>query len=243
LNNNNNNNMIDLTLQIGCGGTGGILAPMLARLLAYHTNSSSNIVFVDGDEFEENNRTRQLVGPAQLGMNKARALVDICLSQGLEDVTAVEQYVNEKHFERLVRDSSFPLIVCAVDNDATRSVILKYCMANLMDFFWISPGNADNSDGTSPIRGQVMWYGMQGIKTFGINPLDVFPQLADPQDRIPVAGSCANQAPSAPQLITSNAMAATITLAVIQNLLDNTLPESSYSAVFNAREGIKAATA
>lgn len=235
--------MIDLTLQIGCGGTGGILAPMLARLLAYHSNSNPNIVFVDGDEFEEKNVTRQIVGPSQLGMNKAKAMVDLCLNQGLEAVSAVEQYVNEQHFARLVRRAEFPLVVCAVDNDATRSVILKYCLNNLNEFFWISPGNADDEDGTSPIRGQVMWYGLQGVKTYGINPLEVFPQLADPQDRIPVAGSCANNAPSAPQLITSNAMAATMTLAVIQNLLDNTLPESSYSAVFNARNSIKAATA
>lgn len=232
--------MIDLTLQIGCGGTGGILAPMLARLLAYHQNSQSKLIFIDGDEFEEHNQTRQIVGPGQLGMNKARVLADLCLQQGLNDVSAIEKFLQVAMLPRLLDRAICPLIVCAVDNDATRSAVLKYCIDNCSNFFWVTPGNADDSDGTSPIRGQVMWYGQCFGKTYGVNPLEAFPQIADPQDEIPRQGSCANNAPSAPQLITSNAMAASFTLAVIQNLLDDTLAPTAYQALFNARENIKA---
>jgi hypothetical protein len=232
--------MIDLTIQIGCGGTGGILAPMLARLLAHHTNSNGKIVFVDGDEYEQKNVTRQLVGPSQIGLNKADALVKFCAFQGLDMAKAFQKYVNEASMSLLIKNAQFPLVICAVDNDATRTAVLKYLIDNCESFFWITPGNADDSDGTSPIKGQVLWYGRTMTATYGVNPLDLFPQLAEPTDQIPRAGSCANAIPSAPQLITSNALAAAFTLAVVQNLLDNTLPEANYAASFNARAMIKA---
>ncbi len=234
--------MIDYTIQIGCGGTGGILGPMLARLLAYHQNSSARILFVDGDEFEEKNVTRQIVGPDQLGRNKAEVMLDLCSLQGLTAASALDKYLNYKMLPRITRGFQFPLFVCAVDNDATRAEVLKYCLEDCPNFFWVSPGNADDSDGTAPIRGQVVWYGRYNGKVFGSNPLEMFPQLENPTDRVPEAGSCANQAPSAPQLITSNAMAASLTLAVVQNFLDQTLSDTTYNTVFNAREVIKAAT-
>lgn len=70
----------DTVFIIGVGGTGGYLAAPIARLVAYHeATQNAKVVFIDGDEFEEHNATRQIVGPSQIGLNKARAMVDFVL--------------------------------------------------------------------------------------------------------------------------------------------------------------------
>jgi hypothetical protein len=63
----------------------------------------------------------------------------------------------------------------------------------------------------------------------------VYPNIENPQDSIPHEGSCALHAPSRPQLIAANFMAASITLMVIQNLLDDQLDVSQSSMFFNVR--------
>jgi hypothetical protein len=103
------------------------------------------------------------------------------------------------------------------------------------DFFFITPGNSSADDPAAAIKGQVLWFGREGEHSYGINPALVFPNIEHPQDAVPRAGSCANQAPSSPQLITANALAAANTLAVIQNLLDGALAPTHSSVFFNGR--------
>ena len=62
---------------IGCGGTGSFIAQFFARL-AWHIKSegrrSIQIVFIDGDEFTEDNIGRTLCCPQDVGKNKAQVL-------------------------------------------------------------------------------------------------------------------------------------------------------------------------
>lgn len=221
---------------IGVGGTGGHLAAPLARLIAYHPNTQgAKITFIDGDSFDDSNQTRQIVGESQLNMNKARAMKDYCAYQGLiENVHSKEDFVTTSTFIPLIRNSERPVIVCSVDNDATRKAILEAINSTRSDreFFFITPGN---SDGVDDVRGQTLWWGRIDGVNIGMNPTIAYPNIETPSDSIPQRGSCALAAPSRPQLIAANFFAASMTLMVIQNLLDGTLDTSQSSMFFNLR--------
>lgn len=225
----------DFVFVIGVGGTGGHLAAPLARLVSYHQNTqNTKIIFIDGDEFEEKNITRQLVGESQVGMNKARAMVDLCAYQGLMgNIDCKEDFISFSTMIPMLRRAKSPLIVCCVDNDATRLAVIQAIQSTCEgDFFFISPGN---SDGTETVKGQTLYWGKIDGNNVGINPAEIYPNIENPQDNVPHKGSCALHAPSRPQLIAANFFAASITLAVIQNLLDGVLNPQSSSMFFNLR--------
>ena len=224
----------DCVFVIGVGGTGGHLAAPLARLVAYHPKTqNTKTIFIDGDEFEEKNATRQLVGESQIGLNKARAMVDFCSYQGLTNTECKEDFISSATFIPMLRRCSSPMVVCCVDNDATRLAIIKAIQSTCEgDFFFISPGN---SDGTETVKGQTLYWGRVEGQNVGINPAEVYPNIENPQDSIPSKGSCALNAPSRPQLLSANFFCAAITLAVIQNLLDGVLNPQSSSMFFNLR--------
>jgi hypothetical protein len=221
---------------IGVGGTGGHLAAPLARLVAYHPNTQgAKVTFIDGDSFEDSNLTRQIVGKSQIDMNKARAMVDFCAYQGLtENVNYRGDFITYSTFTPMIRNSDFPVIICAVDNDATRKAVIDSIISSRKDkdFFYITPGN---SDGTEDVRGQALWWGQINGVNVGMNPTIAYPNIESPEDRIPERGSCALHAPSRPQLIAANFFAASMTLMVIQNLLDGTLDQNQSSMFFNLR--------
>lgn len=220
---------------IGVGGTGGHLAAPLARLVAYHPNTQgANVTFIDGDSFESSNLNRQIVGESQIDMNKAVAMRDFCSYQGLQDIDVKDDFISYSTFIPLIRNSDFPVVVCTVDNDATRKAIIDAINATRSDkdFFYITPGN---SDGTDDVRGQALWWGRVNGISVGMNPTVAYPNIENPQDSIPHSGSCALHAPSRPQLIAANFFAASMTLMVIQNLLDGTLDPTQSSMFFNLR--------
>ena len=128
------------------------------------------------------------------------------------------------------------MIVCAVDNDATRKVVcevLEASKAFLPSFFFATPGN-DAGEGGRPaeIKGQVLWWGYTEGTDFGLDPTKVYPNLENPSDPAPVRGACTANAPSQPQLIAANLMAAATTLSVIQSLLDQTIDPTKHALFF-----------
>jgi hypothetical protein len=221
---------------IGVGGTGGHLAAPLARLIAYHPNTQgAPLTFIDGDAFDESNLKRQIVGASQLNLNKARAMKDFCSYQGLTDnIEHREDFISYSTFIPMIRNAERPVIICSVDNDATRKSIID-AITNCRegrDFFYITPGN---SDGIEDVRGQTLWWGRIDDTNVGMNPVLAYPNLENPQDSIPHSGSCALHAPSRPQLISANFLVAGMTLMVLQNLLDGTLDTSQSGMFFNLR--------
>lgn len=225
----------DRVFVIGVGGTGGYLASPLTRMIYHHPSTQdSQIVFIDGDEFEERNQTRQIVGPNQVGQNKAKAMVDFCNYQGLEETTYVDDFIYMNTFIPMIRSSECPLIICSVDNNATRvdviNAALKVCSEK--DFLFITPGN---SDGEEKVTGQTLWFGRVDGVNVGFNPALAYANLQKPSDSIPHKGSCALNTPSRTQLISANFMAAACTLAVIQNILDDVANPQQSSLFFNLR--------
>jgi hypothetical protein len=238
------------TLIIGAGGTGGILIPPLVRLLTYHDKVEKHcgapfVAIADGDDFEEHNRTRQVM-PA-IATGKVEAMTNLLDFQALptDYIDPLPQYLDEDFIKRWLRsgpkESSLdftPLIVVAVDNDATRKATLDAIEAvHEGDFFWVSPGNATSTATEEPIRGQVLWYGRYKDQQLGLNPALLYPNIERPDGPIPQAGSCSAMAPSEPQLLASNALAAAWTLAVISNLLDGQLLADQHALFFDGRKG------
>jgi hypothetical protein len=193
------------------------------------------VTVIDGDTFEEHNISRQHIGADQIGVNKADWLAALCQQQGLP-VDSVPSYLDKTLLRKLLRrDASPVLLVAAVDNDATRKLCIDVLEESSRDFLFITPGNAGAEDPDAAIRGNVLWYGRQGDEAIGLNPALVFPNIEEPQDAIPREGSCATQAPSSPQLITANVLAAAYTLTVLQNLLDGAINTTASSVFFNGR--------
>ena len=90
-------------------------------------------------------------------------------------------------------------------------------------------------DPDTSIKGNVLWFGSINGERIGINPVVLFPNIETPNDGIPRKGSCLEQAPSTPQLITANALAAAYTLTIIQNFLDDRMPFQASHMFFNGR--------
>lgn len=226
---------IDTTLVLGAGGTGGQLIPSLARLLAYHPNANAALVIADGDVFEEKNQSRQLCGPAQLGHNKADALAAHCRDIGLPAVSSYADFADKAALRRLTRKATCPLVVSAVDNDATRKSVIDVLEERQGDWLHVTTGNADDSDGQARISTSTHWHGVLDGRPIGLSPALLFDNIASPSDAIPAHGTCAAQAPSAPQLISANALSAAMALLVIQNLLDGAIATTANSAFANGR--------
>lgn len=236
--------LFDRTIIIGAGGTGGCLVPQLLRLLQYHPAANLDVQLWDGDTFEAHNLERQLCNEQQLDNNKAKAVAEICQTLGLQ-VRPRASFIGEAALKRQLNNVRSVLVICAVDNNATRTMSLQVLEQSACDYFWITPGNADDADGTKPIRGQALWSGRLRTQDFGLRLEDLlshYPELKEDAEPMPTNGGCSHKAPSAPQLLASNMLAAATTLAIIQNVLDGTLVPHQHASYFQARGLLNAAT-
>ncbi len=232
---------IKRTFLVGCGGTGSALAPLLARLLKYHPHCDQALTLIDGDNFEHGNRTRQ---PAEAGVggNKAQHLRNLLGHQQLSSET-VAAYLSAELLGEIIdnqEDGSADLIILAVDNNATRRMVIDTLESSFANFALLMPGNSDIAADPlkADMRGQVLWWVRHGNQVFGRNPTPLYHDLQHPDDDIPVAGSCTEHAPSNPQLLSANALSAAWTLSIVQQLLDGNLPADKHACFFDGRSGI-----
>ena len=201
------------------------------RLLSYHPHGTNEAKAYDGDEFEEHNGARQIGTTG----SKVSVMNTLLRNQGLGPICE-DRYMSETYLRR-IRDrvSGTLLVVAAVDNDATRKMCIKVLTETDGDFLFVTPGNSSAEDPDAAIKGNVLWFGRVGGQEIGIRPDMLFPNIEQPDDAIPRKGSCIEQAESAPQLISANALAAAYTLTVIQNFLDDTMPLEASHLFFNGR--------
>ena len=106
---------------VGCGGLGGHIIEMLARLgIGY-------ITAVDGDVFETSNLNRQLLSD-ELSLGKSKALM---ASERMKivnsdiKVTPVIEFINESNAKEILAEHD--LIIDALDNIVSRLVLEKVC--------------------------------------------------------------------------------------------------------------------
>lgn len=108
-------------LVVGCGGLGGHLVELLARI------GIGNIRVVDGDVFESSNLNRQLLSlPELLGKSKAMAAADRIHSIApATSVEAVDAFLTEKNAQRLL--SGCHIVLDGLDNVPSRKVLSAAC--------------------------------------------------------------------------------------------------------------------
>lgn len=228
---------------LGCGGTGGYVAPALARL-AYALNrfiqdritpSESfpfphlrrcDLVFIDGDHVTEANLLRQHFVPAELGANKAEALaLRYSLAFGIP-VRAVPEYIDAGSLSQLIPSSEhLVILVTCVDNHATRADVHK-CLLDNPDLahycIWIDAGNELSAGhvvcGHEPAR-EFSFYPENHTTTILPYVTRIFPEILERRDRHPLEMSCAELAVSQPQIMATNQTAATIITNFLYTLL------------------------
>jgi hypothetical protein len=228
--------MFDKVYLLGIGGGGSHLAPVLVQTLRSHPKTSySTITFIDGDKFEKKNQSRQLMEPSDVGLNKATSVARICEDRGFSDVYSIEDYANFENLVPLLEDAQSPLVIACVDNNATRAAIIdaiqKVCIDdNKKNFFFITPGN---SDATEDPKGQVCWWGAINGKTYGQNPKEYDLDIQNPDDFIPRIGGCMDMSESHPQVLSANHLAVSLTLSLVQTLLDEKLDHRKSQIRFN----------
>jgi len=206
------------TYLIGVGGTGSHLVGPLVQLMEFHPNGSTDIVLVDGDHYDDSNRTRQVFDRGQLGENKA---VATAARLGHPDLRAVASFIDEEKFSKLL-DAHTPnkndnvLIIMAVDNHATRKAIVDALdKTDRRNFVCLSPGN-------SYATGQVIAYIKRKGKPLTLHPYEKYQDWQNPPDHIPRSvDGCDRQVNSTPQLLVVNMAAAWGVLLQVFNLLDD----------------------
>lgn len=106
---------------IGCGGLGGYLIELLARV------GLGSIVAVDGDFFEESNLNRQLLSTtASLGTGKAKAAAErVHLIHPEVQVQAVEAFLDSHNAMELIRGCD--VVLDALDNIPSRKILASAC--------------------------------------------------------------------------------------------------------------------
>ena len=108
-------------LVVGCGGLGGYIADMLARI------GVGSLRLVDGDVFEVTNLNRQLLCETSLlGRSKAQAAVDR-IRRVNPDVAAevAEVFLTEENAAELLRGCD--IAVDALDNVSARRILATAC--------------------------------------------------------------------------------------------------------------------
>lgn len=207
---------------IGCGGTGSQLALQLLQLLFFKSDTR-NFILYDGDDYEENNFTRQVMSKEDIGVNKAVSTVrNLKRSFSNVDMVAVDEYVKpallHAHLNQYnsSNDEEWQLVILAVDNDATRHELIKAIDKFPGNVVVILPGNGYSTC-------NVLWY-MSDRKgsALPVHPFNVASNWANPKDK--PRYSCQYEADSSPQLIVANAASAFYTLSILRTLLEDRIP-------------------
>ncbi len=106
---------------VGCGGLGGYIIEMVARIgLGY-------IRAIDGDVFEISNLNRQILAREDnLGKNKAREAYErIKLVNSQVEIVPIEEYLDEKNAGSLLE--GLDIVIDALDNIPSRILVEKTC--------------------------------------------------------------------------------------------------------------------
>lgn len=108
-------------LVVGCGGLGGHVIDMLARI------GVGSLRVVDGDVFEPSNLNRQLLSEVPLlGVKKAQAAADrIARVNPQIQVEAVEEFLTEVNVLDLI--TGCDAVLDALDNIPTRKLLADAC--------------------------------------------------------------------------------------------------------------------
>lgn len=201
-------------VMIGCGGTGGHIAPHLYRLL-YSVFRPSTVILCDGDLVEKKNLVRQNFVSCDLGRNKAEVLAERYSAAFGMECRYVPRYIEgEEELRQLLYPdyaNALVILIGAVDNNRSRQMCNEvFCKAK--NLVYIDSGNG-------LANGQVVCGIRKGGRTVQKPVAGFYPDILDPVDKFPSELSCAEASVSSPQAMTANLMAATLTLCMLYNII------------------------
>ncbi|MFH1890696.1 MAG: ThiF family adenylyltransferase [Candidatus Kuenenbacteria bacterium] len=197
---------------VGLGGIGSWVLQGLSPYLNFSQDTTWTLVLIDGDEYEEKNRTRQAfdeIGPKaeiqaawvsrKFSSLRVQPIAQYISDDGAEDTYPVSEAIR-----------SGDIVFSCLDNHKTRKMVADHC-AKLRDVVLVSGGN-EYTDGNI----QVFVRRQGEDKTCRIEKYH--PELASPRDKAPFEMSCEELAASSPQLIFANLTAATLMLNAFYSL-------------------------
>jgi len=206
-------------LQIGCGGTGSLLVPNLARFIASNNfgekDYNVDYVLVDGDKVEKKNVVRQNFLNSDVGQYKSEVLAKRYSSAFGISVTSVDCYIKSSNeLNKLCSDGSTIIISC-VDNNKTRKIIHDWYCENCRGYhtlLWIDSGNEQ-------LGGQVFLTGEISGKGIWTDIIKAHPEIALAEDKLPTELSCAERITNNEQSLAVNLTASTVIFNVVSALL------------------------
>jgi hypothetical protein len=219
-------------VMIGAGGTGAHTAPNIYRLI-YALDRPVRFIIADGDSVEEKNLVRQHFCPAELGMNKAKAIVErYALAFGMAP-EYIPDFIEDKdkllgllkpenvHLvpgPRAAVNEACPvyadelvILIGAVDNNKSRRMCHETFGAS-KNLIYIDSGNGEYS-------GQVVCGVRKNGRTLSKPIGALYPDILSETDKFPTELSCAEASVSAPQAITANITAAAVVTNIVYNIL------------------------
>jgi len=202
-------------VQIGCGGTGSLLVPYIARIMSCPSfENIAGYILVDGDKVASKNILRQNFISADIGNFKAEVLAKrYSLAFGIE-IASVPVYITGKESLDRISQNRLKILISCVDNNKTRKIIAEWQNDNIYsDPIWIDSGN-------ELLGGQVF---IQGAATNGIRTdiLKAHPEIAKVEDKLPTELGCAERLNSGEQSLGVNATAANVIFNIVCTLLRN----------------------
>jgi len=143
-------------VQIGCGGTGSWVVPLVSKLannirLRLPEGSKISYKLVDNDVVEERNILRQNFSQWDIGKSKAHSLINKHIYD-FEDLICFTNKIKTKKDFMILQDfdhidETLVIILGCVDNNKTRHLIfktLRYCQKNFSPktkYIYIDSGN------------------------------------------------------------------------------------------------------
>lgn len=226
-------------IMLGCGGTGGYIAPHLYRI-AYASQRNARIIIADGDVVEKKNLIRQNFVEYDIGCNKAQVLAERYASvfgieaeyiphfiEDADELTDLINYGNNYYWST----SALPILIGAVDNNRSRQLCHEV-FNKVRNIIYIDSGNGEY---TGQVVCGVRWNGRTVLKPVA----GWYPDILRAEDKFPTELSCAERSVSAPQTITANLFASTIVSSILYHLLIcNELParKTTFSSkTFNSK--------
>lgn len=217
---------------VGLGGIGSALIQPIAKYLSYYTEIKElSVYMIDPDKVEENNLSRQAFIIGDINQFKAEIMKQEFLSKfgdlnRIKTVESIKQALSFDNGEEFITEDSVTL--CAVDNYVTRVMIEEMLVSRKNAICIYGTNNYHDGDV------QIVWIrnGHLVFKRY----TERHPELIkNPKGKHPDDKSCADETPSAPQLIMANKMAAQIMCNAFYSFLMNKL--SWYATYFDCEQG------
>lgn len=206
---------------IGCGGIGGALIPHLARFNWYQYSTNSQLWLVDGDIFEDRNRSRQAFRDRG---NKAEATaMNLRMDFPEMPIKSIPYYVTSSNISDIIKEND--IVFSCVDNHDSRRLLSKHCR-DLSDVLLISGGN-------ETLDGNIQVYRRRGGQDLTL-PLDssFHPEIISPADRNPGDHGCGIDATATPQLLFMNLMIASLMLNAYYAIKHLDTDQANYDEVY-----------